>query len=56
MPKNRDQCCTPQATQKLPGREAPSQGKQTGAVRPSWDAYQGARGEKADPSARKPGQ
>lgn len=55
MPK-RDQCCTPAANQKLPHREAPSQGKQTGAVRPAYDAYQGARGEQADPSPRKPGQ
>ncbi len=53
---SKNQCCTPQATQKLPGVQSPSQGKAKGAVRPTWDAYQGARGEKADPSPRKPGQ
>ncbi len=56
MPKNRDQCCTPQSTQRLPGIQAPSQGKAKGAVRPTWDAYQGPRSEQADPSPRKPAQ
>ncbi len=52
----KDKCCTPAHSQRLPNREAPSQGKATGAVRKEWDAYQGPRGEQADPSPRKPGQ
>jgi hypothetical protein len=55
MPKEHTEC-RPAHTQKLPGREAPSQGKSTGAVRSSHDAYQGERKEQADPAPRKPAQ
>ena len=51
-----ERCCEAQPNQRLPGREAPSQGKATGAVRPTHDAYQGERKEQADPSHRKPAQ
>ncbi len=55
MPKYSE--CKPAANIRMPsGVQSPSQGKQTGAVRPTCDAEQGPRSEQADPSPRKPAQ
>ena len=48
--------CEAQPNQRIPAMQSPSQGKSTGAVRKSHDAYQGDRREQADPSPRKPAQ